>query len=683
MNILNLENISKTYMEKAVLDNVCIGIDDSDKIGVVGANGTGKSTLLAITAGNVEPDEGRVVMGNDVRISYLPQNPQFDMNKTLLENITEAIYAGNDHWDKMGEIKANLAKLGIDDPECNPEVLSGGQRKRAALVSAIMTPADLLILDEPTNHLDSEMIEWLESFLRRYNGAILMVTHDRYFLDEVTDQIIEIDKGNAYRYEANYSGYLELKEQRLDYEKAAERKAATLYKKDLAWIRRGARARSTKQKAHIKRFEELRDRKRPEEERFVELSSLPSRMGNKTIILDGISKGYGDKTLFKDFTYTFNKLDRIGIIGPNGCGKSTLLKCIIGDVALDSGSIEIGQTIEIGYFGQENEFERQSGNNTFEDRKHNGVISGDDKSILYQNASVSNVEDAYKNTMAKMSKAWDGNMRVIDYVKETAEYIETTDGTVSASSMCERFLFNADMQYAPLKKLSGGEKRRLYLLKVLMSAPNVIILDEPTNDLDIQTLRILEDYLDSFAGIVITVSHDRYFLDRVVTRIFSFEPDGILRQSEGGYSDYLEHRKQMDNLDGSDGNKTISRDNKTSKANKTSKDNKTKNGADGNHNSQNNESDSVSKKNKKYRAPREKTKLSFNEQKEYDTIESEIESMEMRSSELDDLIAEAATDFVKLTELTKEKEELELQIEQKLDRFVELQEMVDKFNSQG
>jgi len=593
-------------MEKAVLDNVCIGIDDSDKIGVVGANGTGKSTLLAITAGLIEADDGKLVKGNDVRISYLPQNPQFDMNKTLLENITDAIYAGNDHWDKMGEIRANLAKFGIDDPECNPSVLSGGQKKRAALVSAIMTPADLLILDEPTNHLDSEMIEWLENFLQRYNGAILMVTHDRYFLDEVTNQIIEIDKGNAYRYTANYSGYLELKQQRLDYEKAAERKAATLFKKDLAWIRRGARARSTKQKAHIKRFEELRDRKRPEEERFVELSSLPSRMGNKTIILDDISKAYGDRTLFENFTYTFNKLDRIGIIGPNGCGKSTLLKCIIGDIQIDSGSIDIGQTIKIGYFGQENEFDKAS---------------------------------------------WDDEMRVIDYVKETAEYIETTEGTVSASAMCERFLFNADMQYAPLKKLSGGEKRRLYLLKVLMTAPNVVILDEPTNDLDIMTLRILEDYLDSFAGIVLTVSHDRYFLDRVVTRIFSFESGTTLQQSEGGYSEYLEHRKQMD----------TQRD--VSKIN-----------------NENDKAENDSKKNKKYRAPREKTKLSFNEQREYDTIEEEIESMEKRNEELDSLIVKTATDFVKLTELTKEKEELELLIEQKLNRFVELQDMVDKFS---
>lgn len=623
MNILNLENISKTYMEKAVLDNVCIGIDASDKIGVVGANGTGKSTLLAITACKVEADDGKVVMGNDIRISYLPQNPQFDINKTLLENITDSIYAGNDHWDKMGEIKANLAKFGIDDPECNPSALSGGQKKRAALVSAIMTPADLLILDEPTNHLDSEMIEWLENYLQRYNGAILMVTHDRYFLDEVTDQIIEIDKGNAYRYTANYSGYLELKEQRFDYEKAAERKAATLFKKDLAWIRRGARARSTKQKAHIKRFEELRDRKRPDEERLVELSSLPSRMGNKTIILEDIAKGYGDKTLFKNFTYTFNKLDRIGIIGSNGCGKSTLLKCIIGDIPIDSGNIEIGQTINIGYFGQENEFDKSS---------------------------------------------WDDEMRVIDYVKETAEYIETTEGTVSTSAMCERFLFNADMQYAPLSKLSGGEKRRLYLLKVLMSAPNVIILDEPTNDLDIQTLRILEDYLDSFAGIVLTVSHDRYFLDRVVTRIFSFEEGTTLQQSEGGYSDYLEHKKQLNALNGMGGNSDLA------------KVNKAKDSGNGKFDSQNDLSDNDCKKNKKYRAHREKTKLSYNEQREYDTIESDIESMEKRSAELDDLIAGAATDFVKLTELTKEKEEMELLIEQKLDRFVELQEMVDKFN---
>ncbi|MBR6403378.1 MAG: ABC-F family ATP-binding cassette domain-containing protein [Eubacterium sp.] len=601
MNLLNVENVSKTYMERAVLDDVSVGINDTDKIGVVGTNGTGKSTLLGIVAGVVSPDKGKVVMGNSLRVSYLPQNPAFDMNKTLLENITDAIYAGGDHWDKMGEIKANLAKFGIEDPECNPAILSGGQKKRAALVSAIMTPSDLLILDEPTNHLDSEMIEWLEDYLKKYRGAILMVTHDRYFLDEVTNQILEIDKGKAYRYESNYSGFLELKQQRLDYEMAAERKAATLYKKDLAWILRGARARSTKQKAHIARFEALRDRQRPEEERQVELSSLPSRMGNKTIILDNISKRYEDKCLFHDFSYTFNKLDRIGIIGPNGCGKSTLIKVIIGALKPDSGSVEVGQTIQIGYFSQENE-------------------------------------------------ALDESARVIDYIKDTAEYIRTKDGLVSASAMCERFLFTPDMQYAPIGKLSGGEKRRLYLLKVLMTAPNVIILDEPTNDLDIQTLRILEDYLDSFAGIIITVSHDRYFLDRVVTRIFAFEKDGTLFQSEGGYSDYLIHKQALEIPDSSGSKGNLTKDSEESE-----------------------------KKKGKYRAPREKTKLSYNEQKEYDNIEEDIEKLEERSAELEKLMVETTTDYLKLMELSKEKEEVDAEIERKMDRYVELQEMVDSF----
>ena len=540
-----------------------------------------------------------------IRISYLPQNPVFDENKTLLENITEKIYAGEGHWDKMGEIKANLAKFGMDDPECNPSVLSGGQKKRAALVAAIMTPADLLILDEPTNHLDSEMIEWLEEYLQHYRGAILMVTHDRYFLDEVTDQILEIDKGNTYRYESNYSGFLELKQQRLDYEQAAERKAATLYKKDLAWMIRGARARSTKQKAHIQRFEALKDRQRPEEERQVQLSSIPTRMGNKTIILENLSKSYGDRTLFKDFSYTFQKLDRIGIIGPNGCGKSTLLKCILGEIKPDTGTTIIGQTIKIGYFGQENE-------------------------------------------------ALDEKSRVLDYIKETAEYIETVDGLVSATVMCERFLFTPDMQYAPISKLSGGEKRRLYLLRVLMEQPNVIVLDEPTNDLDIQTLRILEDYLDGFPGIIITVSHDRYFLDRVVTRVFAFEPDGTLFQSEGGYSDYVEHKKE---------NGVFTENSAGSAAKgKTGSDNADKNASKG-----------------KYRAPREKTKLSYKEQREYESIEAEIDALTEKSEELEKQIIEAATDFPNLMKYTKEKESVDAEIEQKMERFIELQEMVDSF----
>ena len=603
MNILNVENVTKAYMSRPVLDSVSVGINDTDKIGVVGTNGTGKSTLLSIVAGVIEPDSGQVVMSSGLRISYLPQNPVFDMDKTLLENITGKIYAGNDNWDKMGEVKANLAKFGIDDPECNPKVLSGGQKKRAALVAAIMTPSDLLILDEPTNHLDSEMIEYLEEFLQHFRGALLMITHDRYFLDEVTNQILEIDKGNVYRYESNYSGFLELKQQRMDYEQAAERKAATLYRKDLAWMLRGARARSTKQKAHIQRFEALRDRVRPEEERQVELSSLPTRMGNKTIILEGISKSYADKALFKDFSYTFGKLDRIGIIGPNGCGKSTLLKCIIVAVSPDEGTVEIGQTIKIGYFGQENE-------------------------------------------------ALDESKRVIDYIKDTAEFIRTKEGLTSASVMCERFLFTPEMQYAPISKLSGGEKRRLYLLRVLMEQPNVIILDEPTNDLDIQTLRVLEDYLDGFAGIIITVSHDRYFLDRVVTRVFAFE-DGSLYQSEGGYSDYLVHKKESAEAE------TSSSGSKNAGTAGKSEDKAPKG---------------------KYQAPREKTKLSYKEQKEYDSIESEIEQLEERSAELESEIAAAATDFPKLMKLSKEKEEVDAEIERKMDRYVELQEMVDSFN---
>ena len=618
MNLLNVENVSKTYMERAVLDGVTIGINDTDKIGVVGTNGTGKSTLLGIAAGDITPDKGNVVKGNSLRISYLPQNPVFDMTRSLLENVTDTIYAGGDHWDKMGEIKANLIKFGIDDPECSPSILSGGQKKRAALVAAIMTPSDLLILDEPTNHLDSEMIEWLEDYLKRYKGAILMVTHDRYFLDEVTNQIVEIDKGKAYRYEANYSGFLELKQQRLDYEMAAERKAATLYRKDLAWMLRGARARSTKQKAHIARFEALRDRERPEEERQVQLSSLPSRMGNKTIILDNISKKYDGKVLFHDFSYTFNKLDRIGIIGPNGCGKSTFLKVIVGALTPDSGSVETGQTIQIGYFSQENE-------------------------VLDESA------------------------RVIDYIRDTAEFIRTEDGLISASAMCERFLFTPEMQYARIGKLSGGEKRRLYLLKILMTAPNVIILDEPTNDLDIQTLRVLEDYLDSFAGIIITVSHDRYFLDRVVTRVFSFEPDGTIFRSEGGYSDYRLHKGISDKADRQEASK--------SSGGKGGSEAGGKNGTNAG-----DAADTQEKKKGKYRAPREKTKLSYSEQKEYDNIESEIEKLEARSAELETLMAGAATDFPRLMELSKEKDEVDAEIERKMERFIELQEMVDSFS---
>ena len=599
MNLLNLEHVYKSFENRELLHDACVGINDTDKIGIIGVNGTGKSTMLSIVAGTLEPDEGRVIRGNSLRISYLKQNPEFDNSKSLLANVIETISGKEAHWDVAGEAKAMLQKFGIENPEISPENLSGGQKKRAALTAALLTPADLLILDEPTNHLDHAMIEYLQDYLDSYQGALLLVTHDRYFLDQVTNQILEIDKAGVYRYETNYSGFLELKQQRLDYAKAAERKMATLYRKDLAWIMRGARARSTKQKAHIQRFEALRDRDKIVEDREVEMQSIASRLGGKTIECYDLAKSYGNNELFRDFTYTFGKLDRIGIIGPNGCGKSTLLRIIVGQVEPDEGHVEIGQTVRIGYFGQENDDLPTTG-------------------------------------------------RVIDAVKDMAEFIQTEDGYISASNMCETFLFDSNMQYTPVTKLSGGEKRRLYLLRILMSAPNVLILDEPTNDLDIQTLRVLEDYLDRFPGIVITVSHDRYFLDRVVTRVFSFEGNGLLTRSEGNYEDYL-------------GRATATYEsNSIGSLNKKKPESESKN---------------------TWKQPREKKKLSYNEQKEYDSIEDEIARLEERISEIDSMMLECASDYPKLAALNKEKEELDEKLEQKMERFLELQDMVDSFNS--
>ncbi len=611
MSILNLEHITKVLGAKTVLDDIAEAVDAHDKVGVIGVNGTGKSTILKIAAGEMEPDEGQVIYSRGLRVSYLPQNPVFDASKTLLENVSAAVYGKESHWDTEGEVRSMLLRFGITDPNCDPTTLSGGQKKRAALVAAILTPSDLLILDEPTNHLDSEMIEWLQTFLNGYKGAILMVTHDRYFLDEVCNQILEIDRGKTYRYNENYEGYLKLKQQRLDYALAAERKMATLYKQDLAWIMRGARARSTKQKAHIQRFEELRDRDKIVEDRQVEISSMASRIGGKTIILDGVAKGYGDKTLFRDFSYTFLKTDRIGIIGPNGCGKSTLLKVLLGLVKPDEGSVEIGQTIQFGYFSQENE-------------------------------------------------ALDESARVIDYIRNTAEYIRTADGLVSASEMCDRFLFDPKMQYTPISKLSGGEKRRLYLLRVLMSAPNVLILDEPTNDLDIQTLQVLEDYLDHFNGIVITVSHDRYFLDRVVTRIFAFEEDGYLWQSEGGYEEYREHRlaKEEEAAAGANAAAGVASSQKNSAGASQKSEGGAKDVAPG-------------------KGGGHKAKLSYKDQREYDVIESEIDALQAKSDDLAARIPEAAADYAKLVKLTAEKEEVDAQLESKIERYLELQEMVE------
>ncbi len=593
MSILNLEHISKNLGGRVILDGASASIEAGEKVGIIGINGTGKSTLLSLIAGSMEPDEGEIICQKGLRIAALVQNPVFDMNKTLLENVTEMISGKQQHWDTKGEVRSNLLKFGISDPDVSPAHLSGGQKKRAALVAAMLTPSDVLILDEPTNHLDLQMIEELQKFLAAYKGTLLMVTHDRYFLDEVTNVILEIDRGKLYRYEEDYEGYLELRQQRLDYAVAAERKMATLYRKDLAWMMRGARARSTKQKAHIARFEALRDREKIQEERQVEIESLPSRIGGKTIELEQISKRYGERVLYRNFTYHFRKTDRIGIIGPNGCGKSTLVKTILGILEPDEGSVTIGQTLQFGYFSQENE-------------------------------------------------QLDESARVIDYIRNTAEYIRTADGLVSASEMCDRFLFDPKLQYAPIGKLSGGEKRRLYLLRVLMENPNVLILDEPTNDLDISTLQVLEDYLDRFAGILIVVSHDRYFLDRVVTRIFAFEEDGTLWQSDGGYAEYQEHLLAA--------GKVAARTKDLRESGKQAS-------AAGN--------------------TSHKAKLSYKDQREYDTIEAEIDKLQADSDALAAQIPLAATDYEKLRKLTEEKDALDARIEERMERYMELQDMVD------
>ena len=598
MNILTLENISKTQANKKLFENITAGVEDHDRIGVIGINGTGKSTLLSIIAGREEADSGNVIMRNGLRISFLSQNPVFDPDKSVLDNVAEIIEGKEAHWNIEGEAKAVLQRLGIEDPSVCAAILSGGQKKKAALAAALLTPCDLLILDEPTNHLDHDMVEWLQSRLESFPGALLMVTHDRYFLDEVTTTIWELDRLSVFDYEGNFEEYLRKKQERMDFALAAERKMAALYKQDLAWMMRGARARSTKQKAHIQRFEALRDREKLVEERNVAISSLPARMGNKTIEVQDLAKSYEGKLLFRDFTYVFQKTDRVGIIGPNGCGKSTLAKIILGRIPPDSGNVDIGQTIRFGYFSQENE-------------------------------------------------ALDESLRVIEYVKEGAEFIRTAEGLVSASSMCERFLFDKDQQYTPVSNLSGGEKRRLYLLRVLMEAPNVLVLDEPTNDLDIQTLQILEDYLDRFAGILIVISHDRYFLDRVVSRIFSFEQGGVLRQSEGGYTEYLEHRREWPEYASAAAPAPV-------KTEKTAKP----------------------------RQEKKKTRLSYKEQLEYDTLEGIIDDLTARSADLEKQMAEEATNYTRLQELSAQKEQTDQELDEKIIRYLELQELVESFSAQ-
>ena len=626
MNLLTAENIEKSFTERKLLNGASFYLEEGEKVGIIGINGTGKSTLLKILAKIEEPDSGKVICANHVVMRYLPQNPVFLPEKTVLESVLEAaagkqdtIYAGANAggkheinekiWEMESSAKAFLTRLGITNFTQKTKELSGGQKKRLALAAILLVPCDILLLDEPTNHIDHEMADWLEDYLKKWKGSLIMVTHDRYFLDSVSNRIVEIDKGNIYSYDTNYSGFLERKAMREESEIAGERKRQSVLRKEIEWIKRGAKARSTKQKARIQRYETLRDQPAPDVDKKIEISSISTRMGKTTVELSHLHKAYGDRVLIQDFSYIFLKNDRIGFVGKNGCGKTTLMKMIEGRQKPDSGEVILGQTIKLGYYSQESEEKKEAG-------------------IAYM----------------------DPSMRVIDYIKNTAEFVRTEDGLISASAMLERFLFPPEEQYSVIGKLSGGEKRRLNLLRVLMEAPNVLILDEPTNDLDIVTLSILEDYLDNYDGIVITVSHDRYFLDRVVRRIFAFEENGVLRQYEGGYTDYV-NRKQEEEKDREPQLQTE----KESTAKPAAKDTRT-------------------------HAP--KLKFSYKEQREYETIETDIAALEERMDEIDEEIAKCAIDFVRLNELTEEKTKVNTELEEKLERWEYLEELAAKIEAQ-
>lgn len=616
MNVLNVEKVTKGYGNRIMLDDVTLGINDGDKIGLIGINGTGKSTFLKIVAGIVEPDAGKVVKGNGVNVAYLPQNPEFEPGVRVLEYVCEGKMYHEQMSSVEGEAKNILNRLGIFDYNQKIEELSGGQKKRIALARMLLIPAEVLVMDEPTNHLDNDMVIWLENFLNKFKGQLLMVTHDRYFLDRVTNRIAEIDKGKLYTYDANYSGYLELKAEREEMQLATEKKRQNILRTELAWIRRGCQARSTKQQARIDRYEDMKAASRAARASFeknnLEISSVSTRIGKKTIEINNISKSYKDKVLIKDFSHIVLRDERIGIIGPNGCGKSTLLKIITGLVKADTGNVEIGETIKIGYFMQENDLP-------------------------------------------------DTSIRVIDHVKNIGEYVTTVDGKITASQMCEKFLFTSDLQYTTISKLSGGEKRRLNLLSVLMESPNVLIMDEPTNDLDIESLTILEDYIDNFAGMVIVVSHDRYFLDRIVDRIFAFEGNGKITRYEGGFSDYLDKAVENGTVDrmgtlitGNDSSRPAPSDAQASKA--KWQDEKQQN---------------------------RKLKFTYAEQKEFESIEDDIISIEETQKEIEKEILKNATNPGKLNDLTKERAKLDEELEKKMERWVYLNELAEKIANQS
>lgn len=604
MTLISIEHLTHTYTGRLLFDDASFFLNENEKAGIIGINGTGKSTLLKIIAGIEEPDQGTVTTAKNLRTGYLPQTPLFDERLCVLDAalpLKEDITGEPSGF--MPQAKSLLNKLGITGFSQNISNLSGGQRKRVALVRTLLTPADVLILDEPTNHLDSAMAEWLEEYLINYNGGLIMVTHDRYFLDSVTNRIVEIDKGSLYNYSCNYLGFIERKAEREEIERASERKRQSILRTEIAWMQRGARARSTKQKAHIARYEALRDAKAPVTDAKAHISSVSSRLGKTTIELKDISKSFNENIVIKDFSYIFLRGSRIGITGANGCGKSTLMNIIYGNLNPDSGEVITGQTVKTGYFAQENE------------------------------------------TM-------DNSMRVIDYIREGGEVIRTNEGTASASVMLERFLFPPEQQYSLIGRLSGGEKRRLYLLRILMEAPNVLLLDEPTNDLDITTLSILEDYLDTFDGIVIAISHDRYFLDRIATRILSFEGNGIIKQYEGGYTDYINASgRKLSVTDAGIGTKeTVKKQDSPKKASRS-------NWKDG---------------------QEKKKKMSYNEQREYETIEEDIAKLEKELEETEKEILKYSHDFVKLNELSVKKEEISNNISEKMDRWMYLEELAQE-----
>ena len=598
MNLLTAKEITKIYTNKNLFTGADFSIEEKDKVGIVGINGTGKSTLLRILAGIEDTDGGEVVKGNKVYVRYLPQNPEFPKGITIFDYVVTANKTEDNEWSIVRDGRAMLNQMGFEDENEVIDHLSGGQKKKVALAAALMAPCDILLLDEPTNHLNSDVILWLESMLIQRKGALVMVTHDRYFLDHVCNRIVEIDKGKLYNYQANFAGFLEAKAAREEMELTAYQKNKNILRIELEWMRRGARARSTKQKAHIRHYEELKNiTKAPAQDEKLKVNMSSSRLGRKTLEFAELSKSYGEKRLFREFSYVFRRQERVGFVGPNGCGKTTLMKIIMGLEKPDHGEVIIGPTVKIGYFSQESE---------------------------------------YLNP----------GQRVIDYIRDTAEYVQTEEGSVSASSMLEQFLFDSALQYSLIEKLSGGEKRRLYLLKVLIEGPNILLLDEPTNDLDIQTLAILEEYLKRFPGIVITVSHDRYFLDKVVDRIFAFEENGILRQYEGGYSDYLETKQQEEG--------------QASPSEKVRKEQRLKT----------------------EKVKTEKLKFTWQEQKDYENIEDLIAGIENRLRELEKQMELSATDFVKLNGLMKEKEEQEALLEEKMERYLYLSDLAERIAQQ-